>query len=108
MSFLTQHHLMSNPDFVGRVNVAALTAASLIIQEEGFSREHPTSARHNLAAQHSAGFQPGLPSFIRLCALNVSIAAAEEAAPNSSPDGDLQYVVNSNWDSVAAALAPVA
>ena len=107
MSFLAQHHMMSNGDFVGRVNVACLTAASLIVQEEGFNREKPATARHALAALVDSGYQNGLDNFVRACALNLSIADAETAETNSSPDNDLQYVVNSSWDAVAGVVTTV-
>ena len=107
MSFLAQHHMMSNGDFVGRVNMACLTSASLIVQEEGFDRAKPTSARHALAALVDAGFQTGLDNFVRACALNLSIAEAETAETNSSSDNDLQYAVNSNWDDIAGIVAAV-
>jgi len=99
--------MLTNGDFIGRVRVAVLTAASMIAQEDGYDRENPSTPRHRLAAQVALDSQVSLDAFVRACALNLAIAADEEKEPNSSKDGGLQYVVNANWDAVAEMAAPV-
>ena len=98
MSYLEAVELIHSETFRERTYVAVLAAAIKIMSEAGDDAYHDYYTKRAELARHmiSTGGQ-GNESFIRGVALNPTISAAGENAP----DGDIDFVVESIWDALA-------
>lgn len=107
MGFLESGLATTSPEFLLRIQAATFKVAQDILNE---SADH-SSDRHQLAL--TAAWSPAdvVPGFVWLCAANPTIAGTVTRDPDGdvqvdAPDGDLEYVITSNWDTVAGREAP--
>ena len=98
MTFLDQHTLATDSDFVARVTQAAITAGKDIQAEAGNTAGHVKRtdyALQVLRSPHVFG-----PLFAQGVASNPAITGA-------STDNDIQFTVNSLWNAYAGVVAEV-
>lgn len=95
--------LYDDVDFRNRVRAAMVEYASTILSSatiEGTIAERMLTTR--LALRVVADADAHVPNFARLVADNASVSA--QIDPAVVPDGDIKYVVQSLWTSVAASI----
>lgn len=97
MSFLGQFKAVNNPDFYGRVWMACYRTAEDVLNESVGEPNH--AARADLAIRIEMDPEKWAKPLVWACAMNPTIGGTiDEDGVSTSPDGDIQYVVNSNWD----------
>lgn len=102
MSLLGQFNAMQNPAFYGRVWAACYKIADNVLNED------PTTPNHMLRVKLAQNMQaePGTYAdpFVKRCAMNASIGMTiDDDGVSTCPDGDIEYVVASVWESAALA-----
>lgn len=90
--------LVGDPNFRGRVSAAVIATAFSVAGETPSARGFPTywDKRSNLAQRILQGQTAPVDAFVWAVAANPSVAAAGTAS-----DGDIEYVVVTNWNDVA-------
>jgi hypothetical protein len=92
MTYAQQFLLMDSNLFRGRVMMATMAAATNVLTEDPGTASH--TERAALASEVLLIPTKGVDTFLYAVAANPAIAAA---GPDDSLDGDLDYVVASNW-----------
>ena len=96
------YNLTASEQFRHRVQTSVFLMSRNILNG-GIPRSEKFDPRYNLARQATALDELTLSKFVWECAANPSIASAELTKPGSAPDGDIDYVVSSAWNSIAGA-----
>lgn len=100
MSLLAESKITENAAMRARVAAAVRKTAA--------TKGADGTAAGKLAGQGLMDPYTLVPHFLALAAANATIAAGacHDCGYSTAEDGDLAYVVASNWDSVAAKLHP--
>ena len=103
MTYLQSGLAANDPEFRLRVQACIFKLAQDVINEPNTTPGHP--ARVSLATGVVQDPEPHVNNFAWLCAANGSIAASVTVEGSDvqvgAPDGDLEFVCASHWDTVA-------
>ena len=96
------YKLTTNEQFRNRVQTSVFLTSRDILNEE-IPEGAMFAPRYNLARRATSLDALALNRFVWECAANPAIAAAEITSLGSARDGDINYVVSTTWNSIAAA-----
>ena len=103
MSFLGQFKAMTNPEFDGRVWVAAYKTADNVLNEPATTANHDLRVRlARLVANEPSTYAD---TFVKRAAMNATIAATIQPDGTATcADSDIEFVVAGWWDRATSQL----
>lgn len=95
MTYLTQYETANDPDFLKRVTMALLDAASNVSTEDPGTAGHAIRAAYATLVANNPGSSAGAVSEA-ICAFNAALGAA-------STDGEIKTSIAAIWNMMAGA-----